>query len=232
MLVWYNLKLKAKSNEIEKASINASNQTKYLIKAMDKIPTKNRSELSFINYLKIKQNIGKNNLKIKRPQTKEKLKFELQQMLLREDPYSNYNPPNKPSTTKNLVNKINICKLKKFNGYHNNNKQSNKLNIIHKENLYKSKSSSCLPHLSQKIVNLNCSKFNVLSPSTLNKYKPKGAINKSYYPSSTTQLFLNYTKHTKKIKLNRDKLSKVEEDIRKHANMSITGLNWFSMEYD
>ena len=55
MLVWFNLKLKAKSNEIEKASINASNQTKYLIKAMDKIPTKNQNELGFINFRKINQ---------------------------------------------------------------------------------------------------------------------------------------------------------------------------------
>ena len=233
MLVWYNLKLKAKSNEIEKASINASNQTKYLIKAMDKIPTKKQNELGFINFRKINQNIGKYNFKFKKPQTKEKLKFELQQMLIREDPYANYEASNKPSTTKNCLNKINIGKLKKIQGYHNNNKQSNTLKSINKENLYKSNSTPSLPHFKDKIVNLShCSKFNALSPSTLNKFKIKGVNNKSYCPSSTTQLFLNYTKHTKKINLNRDKLSKVEEDIRKHANRSITGLNWFSMEYD
>ena len=133
MLVWFNLKLKAKSNEIEKASINASNQTKYLIKAMDKIPTKNQNELGFINFRKINQNIGKYNFKFKKPQTKEKLKFELQQMLIREDPYANYEASNKPSTTKNCLNKINIGKLKKIQGYHNNNKQSNTLKSINKE---------------------------------------------------------------------------------------------------
>ena len=216
--MWYNVPLKSKYNELKDLEDNANNHTNSLVKTMDKVRLVNQSD--FV-YKSRKQQFNSELLKFKfsKPLSKEKLKFNLQSLLIQEeDPYSDFILKFKPSKNK---------KLKQCGFIHNI--LSKKIEPIKQEKvMIKNNSMATLPKVNKDFNHKY--KYNLSSPSKLNNCKQK--TKRMFIPSASNPLFLNYTKHTQKIKLNRDKLSKVEESLRRNVNMSITGLNWFSMEYD
>ena len=159
--MWYNIPLKSKYNELKDLEDNANNHTNSLVKTMDKVRLVNQSD--FV-YKSRKQQFNSELLKFKfsKPLSKEKLKFNLQSLLIQEeDPYSNFILKFKPSKNK---------KLKQCGFIHNI--LSKKIEPIKQEKvMIKNNSMATLPKVNKDFHHKY--KYNLSSPSKLNNCKQK-----------------------------------------------------------
>lgn len=202
-LSWHDYSIKMKYNDINKNSVNFLNSTATLVDKMSLLEGKPNQSFQRHYWRK---NEASDFLNFKAPRSRQKLKENLRLLLASEDISLNED-------------KINHVEPKKEKKEKKKNQSKTSLNSypLHKK-LMKSTSASSF------IDNANSSLYRT-------KFFPSPGKNKEEKLNKNTSLFLNYTKHTKKIKLYRPRLCKIEESIRHHVNMSMTNLNWFKKEY-
>ena len=101
------------------------------------------------------------------------------------------------------------------------NKGGDKDGCLNNSNVKKRKKKCrMLPSLSGNNIGIEC-----LNGS-------KSTVNKSVITGEGVKPFLKYTKYTQRVNLDRRKLSKIEEEIRRDVKLSMSGLDWFKLKYN
>ena len=238
-LLWFKLKDVMKFKEIPKYSSKIITKTNNMFHRMNKFNSSSKHHIQYNNMLQ-DNNLHLTDLYCSKPNTKENLKLELIKMLMprgaelsRKELQLELNNNTSSSTHNNNNSKtLIIRKMKSFYPKIKTYQMSLKKNpyITH---INRSNSMLTLPkHIN--IYNHSRNEFFPISNITISN---KSLSNCSSYntPKHSTYFikpFLQYTKHTEKVQLYRNKLTKIEEDIRRDINCSVSGLNWFNREYN
>ena len=237
--LWFKIKDVTKFKEIPKYSSKIITKTNNLFYRMNKLDASSKPYVQYNNNNNNQDsNLHLTDLYCSKPNTKENLKLELIKMLMpRGAELSrkelqlelNISPSHDATTCKN---KTSLRKIRSFypklKSYHMSLKKNPYLTHLSKSN-----SMLTLP----KYINLYNNTRNELLPISNVTISNKSLSNCSSIssPKHSTHCvkpFLRYTKHTEKIQLYRNKLTKIEEDIRRDINCSMSGLNWFNREYN
>ena len=242
--LWFKLKDVVKFKEIPKYSSKIITKTNNMFHRMNKFDASSKQYIHYNNNVQ-DNDLHLTDLYCSKPNTKENLKLELIKMLM---------PRGAELSRKELQLELNIN-----SSSHNNNTTTYKNNTLTRKirSFYpKLKSYQMSLRKNPYITHMNRSNSMLTFPKYINIYNSYNNNNSrnelvpipnvtmsnksisncsSISPKHSTYFvkpFLQYTKHTAKIQLYRNKLTKIEEDIRRDINCSVSGLNWFNREYN